>query len=430
MFKSFVTSWVFPWVLLGIAIRVLLSITTLHPDIWGISLTPSFLGFEGVTNIYSYFDNQYNLSSYGSALAKNLNPNDMFIYPPLAYFTLGIFTFLFSLFNDSSYFYTVASQLDKTLGDPSLLRYLFFAKLPYMFFDFAALYFLVKIFREEKQKRIAFFLWLFNPIVLYTSYMIGNFDVIPVFFTIVGSYFFVQKKYWQGFLLFGIAAGYKTYPILLALPLVFLFGAAMKQKIYYFLLLVAPYILTSLPFLTTEAYRRNILFNSKNTKFLFMTLPVSGAEVLYIFILGLVFIILTAAYRKIELKQFWIYPLSVMLLFLSVTHYHPQWALWAVPFLIMLWVYSKWSRWLLVILFVLYIGIIFTFEASLSYSLFGPLFPSSHSLPSLTTILTSYTDPAMVNQLKSLIRSAFAGISLWLIFVLLARRTTNTEAAL
>lgn len=421
-------SWYFYWILIGVLVRVLLSIFTLHPDIWGISLTPSFLAFEGVWNIYDYLGSlNIEKSAYAQNLGNTFNTADIFIYPPLAYFTLGFFTYFFSIFNDPGYFQVVVKNLEKTLGDPALFRYLFFAKLPYFFFDFAALYFLVKMFKEEKQKRTAFFLWLFNPVLLYTTYMIGNFDVIPVFFTVIGTYFFVQKKYWQGFLLFGIGAAYKTYPILLALPLIFLFGETQKRKLAYFLLLIGPYVLTSLPFLTTIEYRRDVLFNPKNTKFLFMSLPVSGAEVLYVFIVGLVAIVLTAAYRKTHMGQFWIYPLAILLLFLSVTHYHPQWALWAIPFLILLWVSYQSYRWLLVVLLLLYVGIVFTFEASLSYSLFGPLFPASHNLPSLTAILTDRFDPVMVNQMKSFLRSVFAGVSLWLIVSLLFRNHTTQE---
>lgn len=419
-----------PWLLFGLTLRIGLAVFTLHPDIWGISLTPSFFAFEGVLNPYRYFGDLSQASLYAKSVASHLNPADMFIYPPLAYFTLGIFTFLFSTINDTSYFQVVASNLDKTLGDPALFRYLFFAKLPYFFFDFAALYFLLKIFTEQKQKRIAFFLWLFNPIILYATYMIGNFDIIPVFLTVLGTYFFMQKKYLQGFLCFGIGAGFKTYPILLGLPLVFLFAGKIREKITYLALLVTPYLLTSLPYLSTMEYRRDVLLNPKNTKFLFMSLPVSGAEVLYIFIVGLVLITITAAFRKRDTSHFWIYPLSILLLFLSVTHYHPQWAIWVAPFLIMLWVYYQWSRWLLILLFACYVGVVFSFEASLNNAIFAPLFPASQALPSLTTVLTNHAAPEMVNQLKSIIRSVFAGISFWLILRLLFSQVTTAEAGI
>jgi len=103
-----------------------------------------------------------------------------------------------------------------------------------------------------------------------------------------------------------------------------------------------------------------------------------------------------------------------LLLFFSVTHYHPQWFLWITPFLFLFLVGNFYKRILLVvILFVCWFGITLLFESSLSYGLFNPLLPDLNQTISLSDIPGKYTN---IFQFKSLVRSIFAGVSLFTIF--------------
>lgn len=425
-FRTIVRSWYFPWLLVGIVLRILLSMFTAHPDIWGISLVPTFLSY-GVINPYDFLSH---LSStpipYAQAIAHNSNPAEIFIYPPLAYYVLGAFAFLLRPFYDSNYFYIVASQFDKTLGTPDLFRYLLLAKLPYLFFDLVSLYYFCKIFTDDiRKQRMAFFLWLFNPLVLYGSYMVGNLDILSICFTVIGLFFLSRKRYPLAFLLFGIGAAFKTYPILIALPLVFIYGETLRQRVHYFLHLVMPYIVTSLPFIMTPLFRTHVLFSDKNTKFLYMGLPVSGAEFIYVFILLLGLIVFVAHYRRAEQVPVYVYPLTVLLALFSVTHYHPQWMAWLSPFVLMLFIDKSWSRWPIGILLACYIGIVLFFEPSLNIGIFGPIFPQSVHLKGLTDMIGPRFD---VFELKSLLRSGFAATAAWIVIrmiILSSKETTE-----
>ena len=105
-----------------------------------------------------------------------------------------------------------------------------------------------------------------------------------------------------------------------------------------------------------------------------------------------------------------------MLLFFSVTHYHPQWFLWATPFLIWLLV-EKGRKYLgyVAVLFLCYLVILLFFESSLHVGLLMPLFPSLAKAGSLTSLLSGWTN---IFTLKSLLRSLFAVTSLVLIIQL------------
>lgn len=405
----------FIWLLIGIVIRLLLSAFTLHPDIWALTLTPHFLVTDGVWNIYDYLSR---LTPETSEYARTLGTNDVFIYPPLTYFTLGFFQFLFMPFIDQSFYGVVAAKLGDTIGDSRLYWYLFFGKLPYLFFDLGALYFMYNMFQDHVQQKWAFFLWLFNPITLYATYMGGNFDIIPTFFTVMAMYFLLRKRNIAGFLSFGVGAAYKTYPILIALPLVLALGRNVKERILYGVLLIGPYLLSSLPFITTPGYKTNVLINPKNTKFLHMGWPVSGAEVVYVFIFVVVIIAFIAVWKRIIVDDIWMYPLAILLTLFSVTHYHPQWMIWVTPFIIFLFILKPWSRWPIAVLLGCFFGVTLLFEASLSVQLFAPLFPALASAPGLVDILTAKQIDDF--QLRSLLRSVSAGTSAVIVYRLLS----------
>lgn len=400
---------IWPLLILGLIIRLVLMPVTLHPDIWAISFAQNIFAFKGVFNIYDFLGNLPN----DSALVVNYGRN-FFTYPPLAYFTLGIFGFILrSLFNQN-FFNNLAVTLPDVLADSRLYFHLFLTKLPYLFFDLGILFLLINFFQDEKKKKLAAVLWIFNPVTLYTSYMIGQFDIIPVFFTVLALCLAKKEKFFWSVISLGIGGAFKMYPLFF-LPFLVVAGTKNgKNSIKLLLAGIFPYLLTIVPFLGSSIFRQTVLFSNQSQKMLFAKIPVSGAEylsffvVLYLFLVGISFI------KKVEL---WKWFLAVMLLFFSVTHYHPQWFLWLSPFLILFWVEYK-KYWLLpVILLMSWTVITLLFEPSLSISLFAPVNKALQSVKPLSETLNRFYD---VFDFKSLIRSIAAGISLTMV-ILLAR---------
>jgi len=184
-----------------------------------------------------------------------------------------------------------------------------------------------------------------------------------------------------------------------------------------------PYLLTIAPFITSVAFRQMVLFSPKNQKMLFMGFPVSGAEVLYPFIIILTLIYFHSLYSKIkyELDE---YFLLILLLFFSVTHYHPQWFLWATPFLLIYLIRSKFKFNIVILtLFGAWLFLTLLFEASLSYGLFNPLIPSLKDAISPAQIINKYTD---VFQLKSIARSFFAACSIFIFWTVSQRKNSTS----
>ena len=176
-------SWWFPWIAIGIIIRLAIAAITVHPDLWALNFSGYLLAFKGVPNIYDY------LASLSPAheWSKLYGPA-VFSYPPLAYFLLGGLMFLLRPFINFSFleWFTNHSLVD-SLNNPAIFHHLFLLKLPYLFFDLGVAFLLLKFFGQAKQKKLALLLWLFNPLALYTSFMVSQFDIIPVFFVYKAS---------------------------------------------------------------------------------------------------------------------------------------------------------------------------------------------------------------------------------------------------
>jgi len=414
-FFKITKSWFFPWLIAGLIFRLISMPITLHPDLWGHSFTAYFFAYEGRWDVYDY------LASLPQThpLVRNFGVSDIFIYPPLAYFTLGFFRFLVKPLADPSFIPWLMENLSQVHSYRGLFYHLFLFKLPYLFLDVALAFLLSSFFKEEKKKKLAFILWMFNPLALYATFMIGQLDLLPTFFTVLSLYLFKKEKPALGLISLGIGGSYKMFPLLFIPCAAFVLGKSFKEKIKFLTLGFLPFFVFVAPFLSSKAFRAMVLFAPKSQKMLFMGWPVSGAEVIFSFILILTFIYFYAYYSKEKLTPFF-YFISILLLTFSVTHYHPQWFLWITPFLILEMVENNFKHFLLVfILFSCWLLLTLLFEASLSYGLFNPIWPALDNAPSLSEFLSRYVD---IFQFKSLVRSVFAGASIFLVFLLAKKR--------
>jgi len=401
--------WWFKWLIIGVLIRLILMPITLHPDLWGHSFTAYFFSHEGIFNIYDHL-----LSLPQShPLVANFGVGDIFIYPPLTYFTLGMFRFAVKPLTDPNFIPWLMENLGNIHNYKGLYWHLFIFKLPYLFVDLATGFLLASIFKDKHKRKLAFVLWIFNPVTLYATFMMGQLDIIPVFFTVLSLYFASRKKLCWAMVSLGIGGSFKMYPLLLIPIAAFIFGDNTFRKVKYLVVGVLPYVLTIAPFLGSAAFRSMVLLNPKSQKMLFMIWKMSGAEGIYpfILILSLLYFISWYSRKKVSLKYFF---LGALLLLFSTTHYHPQWFLWVTPFLVLGLVGNNFKHLLIVlILFFSWVTITLFFEPSLSIGLFNPIWPQLENAVGFSEFLSKWID---VYQIKSVIRSVFAGASIYLVF--------------
>lgn len=397
------------WLVLGVIVRLILMPITLHPDLWGHSFVAYFFAYEGVLNPYEH------LLSLGQnhPLVVNFGVSDIFIYPPLTYFTLGIFRVLVMPFTDPSFIPNLWQDLSAVYSNEALFSHLFLFKLPYLFIDVSAGFLLANLFKNQAQKKV-FMLWMLNPAAIYATFMMGQLDILPVLFMILGLYFAKNKKSYASLISLGIGGAYKMFPLLFVIPTALVLKQRFDQRIKLIAAGLVPFILASLPYLGSSAYRSMVLFTPKSQKMLFMQFSVTAAEGIYPFIFILFLIYFWVYYKKISQSKLPLIYLVILLLLFSVTHYHPQWFLWVSPLLIWQLIKTNFRYWLLTaLLFAAWAFITLMFEPSLSIGLFGPICQTCRHSIGLGDFLANYQD---LNMLKSLVRSIFAAAAFMLIY--------------
>ncbi|MBU1126974.1 DUF2029 domain-containing protein [Patescibacteria group bacterium] len=405
------------WIIIGVLIRLLIIPFTCHPDIRAIDFGSFLVSQKGM--IFGFYDY---LSSLGAdnPLLK-IYGADLFIYPPLAYLVPGFFMFLLGPLYNFSFHNIFLLDAASAFSTFDLFRHLFLLKLPYLFFDLLAGYLLFSIFKGEKGEK-AFKLWMFNPLTLYATFAMGQIDIFPTLAVIASIYFGLKKKNILAIIMLGVGGAFKLTPLLfLPLFVLILENDFLKRLKLLFVggisygLLVLPYLLLS------PMYRQSALLAGQTDKMFYMSLPVSGGEGISIFAIGYFLLLILSSRKSLKLDYLWKMGLGLLLLFFSVTHYHPQWFLWLTPFLIWLLVeFKKQYVFQVFLLFSCFLGVLIFFEPSLHLGLFSPLFPNLSELKQIKSL------PFMeISFVKILIRSLFAALSISVFSSLLLGKERN-----
>ena len=353
------------WIILiiGILLRLFLAFSTFHPDLMAFYLGGTMVREGNILNLYD-------LSSEKAT----------FNYPPLIYWFFGVFNFLSG-------------------GN------FVFLKLPYLIFDLSLGLILMKLVGSKKAV-LAFGFWMFNPINLYATYMMGQFDIIPTFFTVLSFYLVAKDRLKLAALALGFGIAFKLYPVFLLLPLIIL-GQTIWDKFKLAILAILPYLLTTLPYILSSSFRSNALLASQASKSLYVNLPVSGGEAILLFPAFLIFFYLLIWRKRLDKIIFWKIYLIPLLLFFIFTHYHPQWLIWITPFLILDLTLERFKNLLpILIIFLTWVASLFFFDPSLTLGMFIPS-------PTIWEILKVNVD---YNFSRSVLQTVFAATSFYLIY--------------
>jgi|SRR3989344_2711052 len=412
------------WVILilGIILRIFLSLTTFHPDLQAYDLAGLVLKNVNPFDFYNYL---YSLPK--DDLILKSYPPYIFNYPPLAYLFLGGMSLLFTVFSPQVIHLNFLFNISQVLGDYLLSFHLLALKLPYFIFDLGCAYLLMKLFQDPKSKILSFGLWMFNPINLYATYMIGQHDIIPTFFVIVALYFANISNTFKNLSLaavaLGIGASFKIFPFLFLIPVVFL-SDSWSKRLKLIGLGILPYLLFVLPFLGSVGYRMNALVANQTDKSFYAQIPISGGESIIIFVSILLFFYFLFLYKKISSTNLWQHFFIVGLLFFILTHYHPQWLLWLSPLLIIESLRSKFKNTLASLtLFLSWFSLLFFFDSSLTIGLFAPVFPDLYQSQTLWQILGINID---YNFARSILQSVFTGAAIYFIYSYFPSKSTNS----
>jgi len=409
---------------IGIILRLLLSFTTYHSDVAPFDFAGKVISRGNITNYYDYLWNLQDNHPY-----LKVYPRNLFNYPPLVYFFLGGVSRLTTWIVNPQVHDNFILDFPSTLGNIQLNLLLLLLKLPYLPFDIATAYLLMSFVKDVKKKIWIFGLWIFNPVNLYATYMLGQFDVIPTFLSVAALYLVVKNKnhidsisLLLSALLLGVGAAFKIFPLLFVIPLALLKND-WWEKIKVMGVGVATYIILAFPFIFSKGFRATAALAGQATKSLYAQIPISGGESIILFLAVVIFLYLVFIYKKVSAEDLWKRFFLMMLTFFVFTHYHPQWFLWITPFLVIDLVYSNFKNWVvLAITLVSYFALITFFDPGLTVWLFAPLNPNLWGLPGPWQLMGLNPD---INIFRSIFQTLFVGAAMYYSYIHFPKEREN-----
>jgi hypothetical protein len=390
--------------IIGILLRILIAFSTFHSDLSAFQIAGSMIANGHILDFYDY----------DLTLDKKYQDLALLNYPPAIYLFHGIFNFIFSGILGMNFINSYVFDRLTVGQDIFYNLHILVLKMPYLLFDIPLAFLLTRFFKDQKDKLIAFALWMFNPIAVHASFMMGQFDVIPTFFVVLSLLLVYKKKPEWAALSLGLGAAFKIFPLFLIFPL----AATRKSWGERFKLIglgILPYLIFIIPYLPSPAFKSTALVASQTTKSLFSNIPVSGGESIYLYLAALIFYFLVIfIYKRPTVDNIWRHFFVVMLLFYIFTHTHPQWFLWLTPFLIIDLIMSNYKNWpvFLLSIFTWFSALLF-FDPGLNIGLFGPLTSAYNTTVSIWQFLGLGID---YNFARSIVQTLFVAAAGYYIF--------------
>ncbi len=296
-------------------------------------------------------------------------------------------------------------------------------KLLYLLFDIVCMFLILRLsFGGEPEKKLQVFkFWVFNPIIIFVLYIFARHDIIAMFITLIALLLAKKdRKYWA-IIILGLGIALRFFPILI-LPVLVIY-LVRTRKDYIILSLAGFSGIAAVEILCRFYFGKGVILSLLNAQhFEYLLTPrldlVAGSHgSIFIFIAVYIFIILS--FLHIKKKSFDIllnYCAIIYLAYLGICFFHPQYMIWAVPFLIVIFVrrksllYYHWVQFVLLLVLLIYWGDLVT-----KY-VFAPI---DHKyfvyLTGIIPVIERFYDSA---AFVNIFRSIFTGISLWMIYLI------------
>lgn len=373
-----------------------------HPDLKIIFYLSQFLS-QGVFDIYGFIAENQDKALLGP-----------FVYPPLTYFLFGILFIPVKLLAGSGFASWLAMGND-AVSVPHIFRYLFAMKLPLISVHLITGYFLTKLVEDKKDKLLVLTLWFFNPISIYVVGLMGQFDGIPTLLLLL-ALIWAGKNAVTSSLFLGLGAALKSFPLLF-LPFLAILGKSWRRRLAIGLPGIIVFSLFILPFARTPAFYQNALASGLSQRIFQPNIGLGFGEQLLLVPAALILLFLLALTRDRAVRKLFNFFLAVPLIILIGSHFHPQWAVWSLPFLVVAVVRQR--TWFAATLFFIgWIGTILFFDDKfLTWGLFSPMDPGVLFLPTIASLAKRFTDPLLIQSLFHTLMSAAAVFIIWKSFL-------------
>ncbi|MGI5826002.1 MAG: hypothetical protein ACOX50_01165 [Patescibacteria group bacterium] len=343
--------------LCSVVFFVFLMVCFSFPDLFALFYVPNWLT-EG--NVYS--------------LVRVHKPDCLWLdatYPPLYYLTTGMYLKIIQflgMLSSGIFSHNICPVMEILTNK----QFLFWAKLPYLLFHFASAFVFSRFFGVKR--KYWFLLWLLNPIVIFVSFIQGQFEIIPSFFLLLSLYFAKKENIYLSALFLGVGGAYKNFPFLLLIPFLIILCRRTYQKLLFIIISMLPYLLSIQLFLNKDFL--SALTFSENLKMLDLGIWIGSEKISIYIILYLVLIVFLIKEKKYNFEILIKYGFLFYLIYFLTTFWFPQRLLFLIPFLLLV-IARKGniSRFLPLLYNLFFAYTLFLFPGLFDHSLLRPIFP-------------------------------------------------------
>ncbi len=294
-------------------------------------------------------------------------------------------------------------------------------KVLYLIFDLACMFLILRLsFDDDPEGRLNVFkFWMFNPVVIFVLYIFARHDIIGVFATIIALILAKKdRKYWS-IIVLAIAIALRFFPIMILIPLIIYLAKSRKDYIILTSMGVSGLVIVEL--FSNLYYGKSLIFSLLNTQhfnyILSARLDLIIHDRIFLFIVAYFLIIFSFIYAKKKSFDLLInYGAIIYLAYIALCYFHPQYVLWTIPFLVIIFArrkmlsYYHWIQFVLLMVVLIYWGDLVTkfVFAPIDHRFFiyitGPI----------PFIEKFYSSATFVN----IFRSIFTAVSLWMIYLI------------
>lgn len=320
MSKKLLVNPLTPWLLLAFFIRLLLMPFTAHSDLLSVYGRAYLILEKG------------GLGLFGLNTINLLHAGFLWLLKPFIAYK--------AVFNDYNLLTFTESDWLGFINQLGIFRVLFFLKLPYLIFEVFAILLLFKAFANSPNKDRIIKFWLFNPVIIFATYIFGRFDIIVILLLLLAVWAAKLNRPYRAVIALGLATVLRLYPALLLLPFSLILSQKTKERWGLFLAGLTPFFLS----LLVESLSRQPDTALKDItglshisyplamRFSFEMTPYDNLYIfVFIYVLLIFYLLLKPQTGFDSLLRFSLY---IMLAFFATSFFHPHYYSWLLPFLI------------------------------------------------------------------------------------------------
>lgn len=232
------------------------------------------------------------------------------------------------------YLLAIPVYLIELLGIQNEVLQNFIFKLPLIFSDLLIFFVLTKLFFRVHKNKILFFYFL-NPIILYSTYIHSQLDIIPMSLLMFALFALKKEKLMISSVFIGLAIGSKLH-VLMVLPLLFFYIIKKETWMKSILMLIssmAVFLVLDSLFLGSEGFQKMVLFNSKQS--LLFDSYIEIGELLFLIPVALILLVYLHFFnqRKVNYDLLSFYLIILFASAIFSIYPSPGWYVWLIPFM-------------------------------------------------------------------------------------------------